>query len=239
MLISLNLLLLLVFAFFLGRFGYRRGLSPELVTACGLIIAYFIFDLFARYIIIGGLNLILVVASALVSRVQGAPPGAINYNVNYDALSDAWKLGLNVFSFVFLAIISYIMGSRLVKGAGTPQKPAKSGLGAIMGAINSAIIAATVFRISGAPDLSVVDWRFVFTPPTIDLRVLGDRSNPLATWTIWLPLILAAVVFTLLLNVFSKGLPSKSVTRTRIFYVLGIAILVALVITFATINRRA
>ncbi len=236
-LLTLNIILIVVLAYYLGRFGWRRGLVPELVTACGILIAYFIFDLFARIIIIGGLNLLLTVASAVVGRVQGAAPGAINYAVDYDKLTKEWQRGLNIFSFIFLAIIAYIAGSRLVKTAGSPAKPAKSWLGAVLGALNGLIGVAALFSIAGAPDFTAINWRF--TIPSIDIQVFGTNQNPLQNWTIWAPYILVGVVFLLLLNTLSKGFPTKTVTRTRLLYVVGIAVLVALVITFATINRKA
>lgn len=244
MLISLNVLLLIVFAFFMGRFGWWRGVIAEVVTACGLLIAYFGYGIFIQ-ILLWILNLLLGIASVVVGRVQGKPATEVNYAVNYDKLDSTWRLGLGVFAFIFLVLLSYIAGIRLVTNVGTPSKPHKSWRGAFLGVLNGFFMLATAFRIvGGAPDLSSINQALVI--PTIDLRFRGTNENPLGTLTTWLPLLLVAVTFVMILSAWSRGLPKTTTTtvsvkpRTRVGLVVliiaGFALVGALVLIF---SRRA
>jgi len=223
-------LCILIFAFVLGRFGWRRGTTAELVTTGGLIVAAFLYGAFARYILIGGLNLILVAASAVVGRVQGRPPGDVIFSpVVYEAASfNPLRLGVNLFSYLFIAILSYIYGNSYV---GKPPKPAKSWLGAALGVVNSILILGSLFTLAGAPDLSTLNLNL--TIPSLTLQVTGSRDNPLAALPAWLIFALGGVILIALIYRLGKGLPTQTVTRTRTFRVLGIVIAVAVIVTLA------
>lgn len=229
---------IIIFAGLRGRYGWIRGLVPELITACGLVISYVGYSTFAR-LLISALNFVLAIASTIVARVQGAAPGTVRYEVSYDGLSDQWKLGLNLFSFAFMVIMSYVLGTQFAKTPGTPNKPAKSLTGMILGAVNAIIVLAALFSLWGTPNLSGANFRF--TIPSVDLQLLGSRDNPLQNWLTWLILVVAAVVFTILLNIFARGLPvsSKNTNRVRVGYVLQIAVLVAIVVALVLGGTRS
>lgn len=235
--ITATVLAIAIFAYFLARFGRERGTYAEVITTGGLVVAFFFYDLFSR-LIISALNLLLFVASAVVGRVQGRPPESVNFKVDYDKdLNDAWRLGLRVFSFVFLAVLFYIFSNRFRKMDKGKPLNAKSFLGTVLGAVNAVIILGTLFLIAGPLDFSRLN--FNLTIPSISLSIVGTKDNPLGDLPIWFPPIIAGVIIILLINTFGKGLPTQSVTRTRIFRVLGILILVAALVAVATlINRR-
>lgn len=233
MFLATNIVILFIFivAFFMGVYGWRRGMLAELVVACGLLIGFFFSDAIARFVIDYILNGLAYVPNAVVARLQGRPAGPFE-TFKYDNMDTVVKQILSLASFLFLVFLAYTISinPRFVKTVGGIGKtpPARSYVGAAMGALNGILFLAALFRIWTPPDSRGLSWRWDI--PAITLSLSGSNDNPLAFQWKLLPIIVAVIVFFTLLGFLSRGIPTKSTTRSRIGYVLGMGLLVAVVI---------
>ncbi|MEI6044520.1 MAG: hypothetical protein WCS37_09170 [Chloroflexota bacterium] len=224
--ISIIVLFIFIFAFFLGLFGWRRGLMAELVVACGLLIGFFFSEAMARFVIDVILNFILFIPATVVARLQGAPTGAFDA-IKYDSFDLVAQQIIKLTSFIFLVFVVYSISSnkKFVSSVGHPAKPSKSWTGSAMGALNGMLFLATLFRIWTPPSTNGLGWHLVI--PTIDLSVQGSDINPLAfQWRI-LPVIVGTIAFFVLLSFLSRGTPVQLKVRSRTGYVLGLGLMVA------------